>query len=97
MARTTKTYSANRIIRVCAYFALMIASAIFLFSGLVRWLDWSALSKIVSILDIVGKILLIIGIAIPAYDFTIGKKSIWKILYWIALVVYVLGCVFGII
>ncbi len=87
----------NRVIRICAYFALLIAASIFLFSGLINWLDWSGLSKAVSILDIVGKILLIIGVALPAHEFTRGKRILWKILYWVALVIYVLGCVFGII
>ena len=87
----------NKVIRFCAYFALLISASIFLFGGLVNWLNWSGLSKAVSILDIVGKMLLIIGVAIPAHGFTSGKKLFWKILYWVALIVYVLGCVFGII
>ena len=97
MSKPTKTYSANRIMRICAYIALLISAGIFLFGGLVSWLGWSALSKVVSILDIIGKILLIIGVAIPAHDFTLGKKRVWKVLYWVALIVYILGCVFGII
>ena len=87
----------NKVIRFCAYFALLISASIFLFSGLIHWLDWSGLTKAVGILDIVGKILLIVGVAIPAHGFTSGKKLVWKILYWVALIVYVLGCVFGII
>ena len=97
MSKTTKTYSANRIMRICAYIALLISAGIFLFGGLVSWLGWSALSKVVSILDIIGKILLIIGVAIPAHDFTLGKHRVWKVLYWVALIVYILGCVVGII
>ena len=97
MSKTTKTYSANRVIRVCAYLALLISAGIFLFGGLISWLGWSALSKVVSILDIIGKILLIIGVAIPAHDFTAGKKPVWRVLFWFALIIYVLGCVFGII
>ena len=87
----------KKVIRICAYFALLISASIFLFGGLVNWLNWSGLSKAVGILDIIGKILLIIGVAIPAHEFTSGKRIIWKILYWVALIIYVLGCVFGII
>ena len=87
----------NKFVRICSYFALLIAALIFLFSGLVNWLGWSALSQVVGILDITGKILLIFGVALPAHSFTKGKKAIWKILFWFALVIYVLGCVFGII
>ena len=87
----------NKVIRFCAYFALLISASIFLFSGLIHWLDWSGLTKAVGILDIVGKILLNVGGAITAPGFTSGKKLFWKILYWVALIVYVLGCVFGII
>lgn len=95
--KTTGTVSGNGIVRACTYFALVIAAAIFMFSGVVKILDISALTRIVSTLNLIGQILLVIGIAFPAYDFTCGKKAVWRVIFWVALIVYVFGCVFGVI
>ena len=100
--KTTKTTrashtSTNGIIRACTYFALVIAAAIFLFSGLVGFLGLTALLSLVSVFTLIGQICLVIGIAFPAYDFTAGKKKVWRLIFWIALVVDRCGCVFGIL
>ena len=100
--KTTKTTrashtSTNGIIRACTYFALVIAAAIFLFSGLVRFLDIAALTRLVSVFNLIGQICLVIGIAFPAYDFTCGKKRVWRVIFWVALAIYVLGCEFGVL
>lgn len=92
-----ETLSAGALVRVCAYCALVIAAAIFLFNGIVNVLDISVLKKLMSTLNFVGQILLAVGIAIPAYDYTCGKRVIWRVVYWAALLVYLLGCVFGVI
>lgn len=89
--------SSNNFVRGCAYVALIIAAFTFLFSGLVYSLEIGVLTRFVSLANLVGKICLVIGVALPAYDFTRGKGKFWRILFWIALIVYILGCVFGII
>ena len=99
MAKRTKrsSTSSGGIIRTCSYFALVIAAAIFLFSGLVQALGISALIHLVSVFNLIGQILLVVGIAFPAYDFTAGKKAAWRVIFWIALIVYIFGCVFGVL
>lgn len=77
------------ILKNCSYFALVIAAAMFLIGGIFS-------GKIQSILNLIAQIFLLIGIGVPAYDYTRGKKKAWRIIYWIALIVYVLGCVFGV-
>ncbi len=94
---TSRHTTSNGIIRACTYFALVIASAIFLFNGIVRALDITSLTKIASAISLIGQICLVIGIGFPAYDYTIGKSKVWRVVFWIALVVYVFGCVFGVV
>ena len=94
---STETVSANSLIRVCAYCALVISATIFLFNGIVNLLDIAVLKRFMSTLNFVGQILLAVGLAIPAYDYTCGKRVIWRVIYWLALLVYLLGCVFGVI
>jgi hypothetical protein len=38
-----------------------------------------------------------LAVAIIAFQFTKGKKAGWKIVYWVALIVYATGVVFGIV
>ena len=96
--KTSTTYvGGGSLVRACSYFALVIAAAIFMFSGVVRILDIAVLTKLVSTFNLIGQICLVIGIAFPAYNFTCGKKVVWRVVFWIALAVYVLGCVFGVI
>ncbi|MBQ9713780.1 MAG: hypothetical protein IJV83_00485 [Clostridia bacterium] len=92
-----RTSSQTRTLRGCAFFALTIAAAIFLFSGLVAWLDISIVSSVMGIIGLIGQVCLVIGIAFPAYDFTCGKTVGWRGVYWIALLVYLAGCVFGVL
>ena len=47
------------------------------------------------ILGLVAKVALLIAIAFPAYHFSRGCKTVWRVIFWIALVIYVLGCVLG--
>ncbi len=92
-----KKLSSNELIRTCAYYALVIAAGIFLISGIFNAFEITIFQGILSVLNLIGKILLAIGLAIPAYDYTAGKPRVWRIVYWVALVVYLLGCVFGIL
>ncbi|MBQ8885201.1 MAG: DUF4310 family protein [Clostridia bacterium] len=92
--RTTRTTrasaSTSNVLRVCSYFALIISAFLFLFGGIFQ-------GRLTGVLNLIGQLMLLVGIGIPAYDFTCGKHIAWRVIYWIALVVYVFGCVFGLI
>ncbi len=93
---TTTTTTAKRtsgkgwLIRACSFFALIVAAFMFLFGSFFS-------GKVQSVLNLIGNLFMLIGIGVPAYDFTRGKKIGWKVVYWVALAVYLFGCVFGII
>ncbi len=97
MAKKTTKISMNTVIRVCSYFALVLAAAIFLFNGVVQTLGITLFVPLIALFNLIGQICLVIGIAFPAYDFTVGKKKGWRIVFWVALFVYVFACVFGVI
>ncbi|MBE5733293.1 MAG: hypothetical protein E7353_09760 [Clostridiales bacterium] len=80
---------------VCAFWGLLIASAVFVASGIFQ--AFGILTSVVSILDLIGKVALFLAVAIIAFQFTRGKKAGWKIVYWVALIVYATGVVFGIV
>ena len=92
--KTTTTTTAKRtsgkswLIRACSYFALVIAAFLFLLGGILN-------NSITNVLNLIGQ--LVVGIGFPAYDYTRGKHKAWKIVYWVALAVYIFGCIFGVI
>lgn len=88
---TTRTVaSTSSVLRTCSYFALVIAAFLFLFGGIFS-------GQLKSVLNLIGQLMLLVGIGFPAYDFTRGKHIAWRVIYWIALAVYVFGCIFGLI
>lgn len=95
--KTKKSTNTNDFMRACAYFALIIAAAIFLVNGIFNYFEISGFEKLLSVISLIGQLCLAIGIAFSAYEFTCGKAVVWRVLFWIALIVYVLGCVFGIL
>lgn len=98
MAKKTKKAGSGSFVRACAYFALLIAAGLFLVDGILVLLELKDdLAKVLSLLNLIGKLCLAVGIAFAAYEFTCGKKMIWRILFWIALLIYVLGCVLGVL
>ena len=95
--RTTssKTYTNNDIIKFCAFWGMAIAAILFVVGGIMSWAGVGL--SLVSIFNLLAQIALAVAIALPAYNYVRGKKKGWKIFYWIALVIYVFGVVFGII
>ena len=83
----------NEFVRACAFWGIVIAAVVFVIGGILRWVGIG--ENIIGILDLVAKVALLIAVAIPAYDWIKYKKVGWRVTYWIALVVYVFGVVFG--
>ena len=85
----TEGQAKRDLVKFCAFVALIVEAFTFTFGGLLS----SSLAG--RILDLVAKIALLIAIAFPAYNFSRGCKTVWRVIFWIALVIYVLGCVLG--
>ncbi len=80
---------------VCAFWGLIIAATVFVTSGIFQ--AFGILGTVVGILDLIGKIALFLAVALTAFQFVKGRNAAWKIVYWIALIVYAAGVVFGIV
>ena len=52
---------------------------------------------LVGILDLLAKIALAIAIAFPALNYASGKGFVWRVIFWIALAVYLFGCIWSFI
>jgi hypothetical protein len=96
MAKKSNSISNASLLSTLAFWGLFFAALIFVVVGALRLFGLTG-GILIGILEIVAKVLLLVAVAIPAYGYVNGKKKAWKIVYWIALVVYALGVVFGVI
>ena len=83
----------NEFVRACAFWGILIAATVFVVGGILRWVGIG--ENIFGILELVAKVALLIAVAIPAYDWIKYKKVGWQVVYWIVLVIYIFGVVFG--
>jgi lysylphosphatidylglycerol synthetase-like protein (DUF2156 family) len=107
--KKTQTASGERrdLTMFCAFWAMTIAAMMYILSGVINLFiklisDIStktagALSTITSVANFLANLALVIAIALPAYGFVRGRSRSWKVFYWIALAIYALGVVFGMI
>ncbi len=98
MAKRQRTESAarNSFIRACSFIGILISAVLYVVSGILSWVGGS-LGSIASWLNLIASIALLIGVAFPAWDYVKYTKKVWRIVYWVALAVYVFGVVFGVI
>ncbi|MDE5897230.1 MAG: hypothetical protein K2H43_05395 [Clostridia bacterium] len=98
MAKRQRTESAarNSFIKACSFIGILISAVLYLVGGILSWFGGS-LGSLGSWMNLIASIALLIGVAFPAWDFVKYKKKLWRIVYWVALVVYIVGVVFGIV
>lgn len=85
----TEGQARRSFIKLCAFVALIVAAFTFTFGGLFNG------SIVGNILDLIAKLALLIAIGFPAFEYSRGLGKVWRIIFWIALVIYVAGCVLG--
>lgn len=86
--------SNKNFVKFCAYVALLLSALMFLLGSV---LSEVFSPQVMSIINLIAKISLLIGIAAPAYEYSKGLHKAWRVIYWVALFVYIFGCVFGVI
>lgn len=96
MAKKTTSSSSERrnFTKFCAFWGIVIAVALLIFTAIFNAIGGS-LGMLGSLFDLVAKVALIIAVSFPAYDYVRGKTKGWKIVYWIALVLYIVCIVLG--
>ncbi len=97
--KTTTTTTTNYdIVKFCAFWGLVIAAIAAILSFIFALLQkcgvvitWAG--RVVGICNTVSQLALIIAAFIPAYRYSRGKSTGWKVLFWIAVVFVILGLV----
>lgn len=82
--------------KFCAFWGLVFSAA----AGLVSFFFWllvkcgvtiSWSGTVISICNLLSMLGMLIGIGLAAWQYVRYKTKVWKVIYWIALVLYVLG------
>ena len=84
----------NNLLRTLAYVAMIIFALLLLISNVLPVIGLNIGGKLISFLNTVQNLLILIVVGVSAYNFMQGKAKWVKVLYWIALVVFVVGTVF---
>ena len=97
MAKKTTVASERRsFTKFCAFWGIVIAVGLLIVTAIFNAVGGS-LGIVGTIFDVIAKLALLVAVAFPAYDYVRGRKIGWKITYWIALVLYVVCIVLGLV
>lgn len=98
--KKTQVKSAEKrdLVKFCAFWGLVIAALLFIVTGILSFFNGNGnLSTVISVCDVLAKVALLIAIGIPGYGYVRGRSVTWKVIYWVALIIYAAGVVFGFI
>lgn len=97
-AKTGTTTSNTDIVKFCAFWGLVIAAITALVSFIIALIaklgvpmGWSG--RVIGVCNTISQIALLVAVVIPAYRFVCGKRTIYKSLFWFAVIMLVLGLV----
>jgi len=82
--------SNSSLTKACAFWAIIISAVLFVFGGIFD-------GTLGAILGLIGKIALAAAVSFPALDYASGKGFVWRVIFWIALAVYLFGCIWSFI
>ncbi len=87
------------ITKFCAFWGLAIVAVLFIVTGILTLLGryFEINTTVISVFDTIAKVALLIAVGLPAYSYVNRKGKNWQIFYWIALLIYALGVVFGVL
>ena len=84
--------------KLCAFWGIVfsgVAMFIGFFIGLLNicgvTISWA--NTLQGVCSMVSMIALLITVAFPAYDYCRGRGKNWKVVYWVALILYICGIV----
>ncbi len=87
-----KTSNRN-ILNLLSFFALVIAGLLILVTNLLPICGVKIGGPLISILSIIKELFIVIVVGISAYKFVSDKSKAWKIIFWIAIAIFVAGIV----
>ena len=88
--------SKNSFVRLCCFIALILAAVLIIIEDFLPFVGVKITGTLPNVLFFIKDIALLLGISFGAFEFCRGKKGL-LITFWIAIALYVVSAVFGII
>ncbi len=86
----------KKVFNLFSYIALILAALLLVVSHLLPLCGITVSGPFFAVLDLVKDILLVIIVGYFAYYFAYSTKGkAWKIIYWVALILYIVGAILG--
>lgn len=88
----------SKIVSVFAFIALVLTAFLYIFTTILPRIDVNIFhNDVLNVLRLIQAISLLIAIVFAAYSFAKNSgNKVWIIIFWIALIIYVAGAIFGI-
>lgn len=85
------------VIKLCCYIALVIGALFVFINTLLPVCGVSVSGPLFAVLATIERIAFLIGVGLAAYGFAVqkGKKSVWFIVFIIAVVLFIVGIILG--
>jgi hypothetical protein len=85
----------KKFLYLSAFVVLVLAAFFVLISDIFPKIGLNISGTTISILQLIEEIALISAIAVGAFIFTKGKGTFIKVVYWVALGIYIVGVIWG--
>jgi hypothetical protein len=95
---STSSTSNYSLVKVCAFWGVVLAGVAGLITFLLNVLDKAGVhidwgSRVSGVCSLIAEIAVFISVWLAAYDYVRGKGRTWKTVYWIFLILSILGLV----
>lgn len=80
-----------------AYFALIIIGLLMLINGVLPRIGIEISGPAIGVLELIKNLFVLLTIGIVAYNYTLGKAKWVKVLYWIAVIIFIAANIFNFI
>lgn len=85
----------NDFIRLCSFVFLCLAALLIFIDNILPLVGVEVTGVVFNVLRLIKDIALLLGIVFGAYSFACAHGKTWKIIFWIALVIYIAGAILG--
>lgn len=85
--------SNKSILNLFCFIALIIIAVLVLINNLLPIIGVNISGSFFSLLNTIKEIMILIVISLSAYNFVAGKTKAWRIIYWIAIALFIAGII----
>ncbi len=82
-------------IKICSFIFLCLAALLIFIDNILPLVGVTVGGTVFNVLRLIKDLALLFGIVFGAYSFASAHGKTWKIIFWIALIIYIAGAILG--